>query len=141
MIKNNFQKIVQNWQFVLPPSRPSIIELERIRSLLTLVKRDSPVAVLGSTIEYRELYNDMGFQKVFIFEKNYDFYEWTKDWLSFKPVNENIIWGDWLDKVKEFKGVFSVVLSDLTMGNIRYEYREDFYIYIQFSLQRRSIYG
>ena len=69
-MKNNFAEIKSNWQYVLPPSRPSCHELERIQLSLFTVNRDDPIAVLGSTIEFRNLLHSMGFKKIYIFEKN-----------------------------------------------------------------------
>lgn len=127
---NNFAEIQSNWQFVLPPSRPSIYEIERIQSLLRTVDRERPVAVLGSTIEFRNLLHNLGFQNIVIFEKNRSFYEWTQSWISHGTDYEDVIWGDWLNTIRHYDKYFSVVLSDLTMGNISYDERTHFYDYI-----------
>lgn len=124
---NNFAEIKNNWQFVLPPSRPSLHDLERIRALLCPFDRKLPVAVLGSTIEFRNLLQAMNFQNIYVFEKNQDFYEWTCSWIAFNVSRENVIWGDWLNTIAKYKNTFIAILSDLTMGNIPYENRNDFY--------------
>jgi len=124
---NNFAEIQSNWQYVLPPSRPSIYEIERIRALLRTVDREKPVAVLGSTIEFRNLLLDMGFCNIVVFEKNQSFYEWTMSWITHGTEYEHVVWGDWLDTIGVYKSYFAVVLSDLTMGNISYDEREHFF--------------
>jgi len=40
---------------------------------------------------------------------------------------ETIVHGDWLDTLERHKKQFSLILSDLTMGNVEYERREEFY--------------
>ena len=132
---NNFEEILSNWQFVLPPSRPSIYELERVKSYLLNVNKNERIAVLGSTIEYRNLLHTMGFKDIYIFEKNPSFYNWTQGWIVEKSPNEKIVWGDWLDTIKNYREQFAVVLSDLTMGNIPYEKRFAFYQDIYFALK------
>ena len=137
---NNFEEILSNWQFVLPPSRPSIYELERVKSYLLNVNKNERIAVLGSTIEYRNLLHTMGFKDIYIFEKNPSFYNWTQGWIVEKSPNEKIVWGDWLDTIKNYREQFAVVLSDLTMGNIPYEKRFAFYQDIYFALKSGGVF-
>ena len=59
---NNFLTISSKWEYVLPPSRPTVYELQRIESTVSLFDKKKPVAVLGSTIEFRTLLNRLGFQ-------------------------------------------------------------------------------
>lgn len=127
MSKNNFLMIQNNWEYVLPPSRPSVIELGRIRAYLINIDRNLPIAVLGSTIEFRNLLHQMGFKAIYIFEKNKEFYSWTKNWMCYDTADEKIIWGDWLDNLSKYEDFFKVILSDLTMGNINYTDRLQFY--------------
>lgn len=124
---NNFANISSNWEYVLPPSRPSTEELIRIQTILCNIDRECPIAVLGSTIEFRNLLHELNFQNITIFEKNKDFYEWTKCWIAYDTDNENVVWGDWLDTIGEYKNHFMMILSDLTMGNIPYDKRSHFY--------------
>lgn len=137
---NNFAKIHSNWQFVLPPSRPSIHELERIRSLLIDIEKEAPVAVLGSTIEFRNLLHSMGFQNIYLFEKNSSFYEWTSSWITHKTDAEHLVWGDWLDTIAKYKLHFAIILSDLTMGNISYDNRDLFYTMIYEALRPKGVF-
>lgn len=137
---NNFVEIHSNWQFVLPPSRPSVHELERIRTFLINIERKIPVAVLGSTIEFRNLLHSMGFENIYIFEKNPSFYKWTASWITHKADTEYFIEGDWLDTIKQYKSYFAVILSDLTMGNISYDNRDLFYTAIYESLRPYGVF-
>lgn len=137
---NNFANINSNWQYVLPPSRPSILELERIRALLLPVKRSSPIAILGSTIEFRNLLHDMDFSNIYIFEKNREFYNWTCSWIICNVEKENVVWGDWLNTLRLYPHTFSAILSDLTMGNIEYTYRGEFYNSIYHALVPNGVF-
>ncbi len=140
MTENNFTRILSNWEYVLPPSRPSVSELERIRALLIREDRDSPIAILGSTIEFRNLLHEMGFKNIYVFEKNPDFYKWTETWIIGGLKNENVVWGDWLDTIKGYKEAFVAVLSDLTMGNIDYIHRREFYSAIYNSIRPSGLF-
>ena len=131
--KNNFKEISSNWHYVLPPSRPTVAEIERIRSYLSPLDRGISIAILGSTIEFRDLLASMEFSNVTVLEKNSDFYIWTKKWMAFSPV-ENVIYGDWREILPSKERCFAVILSDLTMGNIPYEDRNVFYITISKAL-------
>jgi len=125
--QNNFQIIFDNWQYVLPPSRPSIAELQRIRLLLFSIDRKLPIAILGSTVEYRDLLREMEFEYIFVFDKNRDFYNMSKTWCAYDTSSEIFIEGDWLTTLGNYVNHFGVVLSDLTMGNTNYSSRFDFY--------------
>lgn len=127
IMSNNFAEINSNWQYVLPPSRPSYHELQRIQSALITADRDEPIAVLGSTIEFRNLLHSMGFKKIYIFEKNKLFYQWSNSWVAYSNDREYVVWGDWLETIKKYTDYFTAILSDLTMGNIAYTDRFDFY--------------
>lgn len=124
---NTWGNILSKWEYVLPPSRPSTTELLRIKKLLINYSRDEPVAVLGSTIEYRDLLYELGFKKVYIFEKNINFYNSLKSWKVNSTENEIIVKGDWVESIITYKAFFNFVLSDLTMGNILYGQRNTFY--------------
>lgn len=132
---NNFKTIAHNWEYVLPPSRPSLLELQRIQLALLSVNRNSNVAVLGSTAEYRDLLKEQGFLNIYVFDKNEDFYEASKDWCAHDTSCEKLIEGDWLDTLGDYRNCFSIVLSDLTMGNVNYTLRDEFYGLISQSLR------
>lgn len=136
----NFSIIQANWQFVLPPARPSILEIKRIELLLTEIDRAKNIAILGSTIEFRNLVHKMGFQKVYILENNLDFYEISKSWITHGVENEILVLGNWLDTLKRYHGFFDVILSDETMGFIDYNNRKDFYGLIFYSLKKDGLF-
>lgn len=132
--------ILANWEFVLPPSRPNDIELRRIKQYVKSFSRKEPVSVLGSTIEFRDLLYSMGFEKVYVFEKNIAFHNTLNDWKVYPNTNEVLIEGDWIDTLPMYSGIFNFCLSDLTMGNIAYKSREKFYNSISNSLKEGGIF-
>ncbi|MDR2971979.1 MAG: hypothetical protein LBU83_08635 [Bacteroidales bacterium] len=137
-IFDNFQIISDNWKYVLPPSRPSEAELQRIRLLLFDMDRKSTIAILGSTVEYRDLLKEMGFESIYIFDKNRSFYDLSKTWCAYDTSNEILIEGNWLTTLDNYPEHFNVVLSDLTMGNIDYSCRYDFYRSISHMITRNG---
>ena len=119
---------MEQWYTVLPPSRPTKNELNRIKDHLTNVDRNSYIGILGSTPEFRELLHRLGFKHRVIFDKSVDFYLRMSK-LSPDDVldGEMLIVGDWVQTLKEWSQRFSVILSDLTMGNVPYCCRSAFY--------------
>ena len=121
-------KNMDQWEMVLPPSRPTVEELDRIEKYISSYDRYEPIAVLGSTPEFRDLLHRMGFKKCFIFDKSIDFYQRMSKLLPLHTINnEQLVVGEWTDTLQNFVGVFRIVLSDLTMGNISYNNRYVFY--------------
>jgi hypothetical protein len=118
--------LVRNWELVLPPLRPSAEQLARIGRHIDGVDRHSPVAVLGSTPEFRDLLHEMGFTEIHVFDRSRRFYDaFTR--LRARKSREALEEGDWLDTLGRFRGRFGVVLSDLTSGHMPYERRREFY--------------
>ncbi len=117
---------MQNWHLVLPPSRPSGEELERIRSLASDIDRSAPVGVLGSTPEFRDLLHEFGFSNVHVLERNMRFYEVMGEWRVYQN-DEHVVSGDWRDTLGSLRGIYALILSDLTSGNIPYSDRAGFY--------------
>lgn len=119
---------MDQWYAVLPPSRPTYNELLRIESFLESIDRNEPVAILGSTPEFRELLYRMGFHYRFIFDKSISFYERMGRLIpQSTTVGELLVVGDWLNSLSKWENTFKVILSDLTMGNISYDQRGQFY--------------
>jgi hypothetical protein len=129
---NSWSKF-STWQDVTPPSRPAKWQIDVCRNKLKEVSRTKPIAVLGSTIEYRDLLGEMGFHNVFIFDKNKAFYDYITPFASHK-LCEKMIEGDWLHSIYRYKNYFSIILSDLTSGNIPYRFREKYYKIISSAL-------
>lgn len=127
--------LMNKWHLVLPPSRPSCLQLSRIRNQISDLPKSCNVAVLGSTPEFRDLLFECGFTNIYIFERNLDFYkQMTEDRVY--DNKEILIKGDWLNTLEKYPRSFHVILSDLTSGNIPYESRGSFYSSITKSLER-----
>lgn len=129
------------WYTVLPPSRPTVAELRRIEEYIVGISRQEPVAILGCTPEFRDLLSQMGFEQRYIFDISVDFYQRMTTLL---PVNvksgEHLVVGEWIDSLRKFESYFSVVLSDLTMGNISYDKQRDFYSAISGSIRDGGVF-
>jgi len=124
---------MNEWHLVLPPSRPSAWQLNWITKSVEFLDRSSPVAILGSTPEFRDLLYELGFINIFIFDKNESFYEITNT-LRVYSGGEKFVAGDWLITLGEYKNFFHLVLSDLTSGNLKYDDRANFYNLIEDAL-------
>lgn len=119
---------MDQWEMVLPPSRPTRNELKRIEDYIDKYSRSKPIAILGSTPEFRELLYRMGFQKRFVFDKSIDFYQRMSKLMPTRVADgEQLVVGEWLSTLPNYMGMFVVVLSDLTMGNVSYSNRYNFY--------------
>lgn len=115
-----------HWDLVLPPSRPGAWQLDTIRAHTASIDRDCPVAILGSTPEFRDLLFNEGFRDVFVFERDRRFFK-AASAMRACQTREHIVWGDWRTTLAKPQPRFAVVLSDLTSGNIQYEDRGAFY--------------
>lgn len=132
--------LMNTWELVLPPSRPSLEQLNRIRAIVNCVSRNNPVAVLGSTPEFRTVLCELGFRNIYIFEKNRNFYDKMTKLIAFSITTEHFVEGDWLNTLENYQNYFSVILSDLTMGNVPYENRRKFYADINNALTKEGVY-
>ena len=125
---------ISDWRLVCPPSRPSKVHLSFVQRNIEGIDRNDPVAVLGSTVEYRDLLSRLGFKNVFIIDKNISFHK-TIDSIRRIKSKELLIKEDWIGHDDLVKGIkFSFILSHLTSGNIKYEDRNIFYRSIYNSL-------
>jgi hypothetical protein len=137
---SNWENMDQ-WYAVLPPSRPTSKELSRIEDFLRNIDKNEPVAVLGSTPEFRELLFRLGFKQRFIFDKSPDFYKRMGQLIPHSvQSDEQFIKGDWSSILKDYPHFFRVVLSDLTMGNIPYEDRDDLYYTISNAVKKGGVF-
>ena len=125
--------LMTNWNYVLPPSRPSDKQLHDIALHCSDINKNSNVAVLGSTMEFRDLLFELGFENIFVFERNKDFFDFTSQSRIYNN-KENLVLGNWLHTIQNHKNYFSLILSDLTSGNIHYDKRNDFYLSIESAL-------
>jgi len=127
------------WHLVKPPSRPDKWQLDICREMFLNVSKFRNVAVLGSTIEYRDLLAEIDGINVFVFDKNKKFYDYITAFAK-QSLKETFIEGDWLESLKNYKNYFNVILSDLTSGNISYDQREEFYQRIAESMTEEAFF-
>jgi len=118
--------LMQQWALVIPPSRPSAVQLARIKLHIREIDRSQPVAILGSTPEFRDLLFESGFREIHVLERNSTFF-YAVSALRVYQNQEEVISGDWLDTLPSLSEKFAIILSDLTSGNIPYESRTRFY--------------
>jgi hypothetical protein len=110
------------WKFVSPPSRPSRAQIRAADRVIQCCSKDRPVCVLGSTVEYRSLLARRGFRNVYVIDKSDSFKAWSDQFLPADLVrDEKYIQKDWGSALGEFLGAFSLIFSDLTIGNIPFD--------------------
>ena len=80
--------VFTTWQCVLPPSRPDNWQLSIIKEHLTAYKKPV-VAVLGATIEFRDLLAECNISKVYVFEKNHHYFTEISQYRKYK--NDEIL--------------------------------------------------
>lgn len=132
---------MDQWYKVLPPSRPTNIEITRIEQILLGIDKNEPIAILGSTPEFRELLFRLGFNHRYIFDKSIDFYKRMGEMIPKSVmIGEYFIDRDWSVALTDYPVRFKAILSDLTMGNIPYVEREQFYSAISGSLKRGGVF-
>jgi hypothetical protein len=102
--------------------------------------RSKPVAVLGSTPEFRDLLFESGFRDIYILERNLTFLAAMSASRIYQNT-ERTIEGDWLETLPTLKAKFTLILSDLTSGNIPYEDRAGFYEMITGSLTEGGLFS
>lgn len=137
---SNWDNMLQ-WEVVLPPSRPTEEELNRIIRNINSYDKKMPVAVLGSTPEFRDVLHYLNFSDIYIFDKSIDFYHQMSGLLPRKvSENERFVLGNWLETLPLYPQKFQFVLSDLTMGNLPYEERKNFYESIYYSLMLGGVF-
>jgi hypothetical protein len=118
--------LMEHWDLVLPPSRPSAHQLTRIQHQIADIDRSKPVGVLGSTPEFRDLLFENGFHDIYILERNMTFLAAMSQARIYQNT-EHVIEGDWLETLPTLGTTFALILSDLTSGNISYDRRAEFY--------------
>lgn len=126
------------WQNVLPPSRPAAWQIDIIKEYVQNSHCKS-AAILGSTIEFRDLLAECSIKNIYVFDSNADFYKYISKFRKYSN-KEKLILGNWLDTIGDFESYFDIVLSDLTSGNIPYESREKFYHLISKSLSKNGVF-
>jgi hypothetical protein len=131
--------LIINWNLVIPPSRPSKWQLDWISLYVNNLDLSHPVAILGSTPEFRDHLYELGFKNIYVFDKNPVFYQKMSAIRIYR--NEEIfVQGDWLDTLDRYPNRFTIILSDLTSGNIAYDKRAKFYWLIAKALTKPGIF-
>src|SRR6266436_7110597 len=130
---------MQTWNLVLPPSRPSAMQLARIASNIGDLDKTAPIAVLGSTPEFRDMLHEQGFRQIYVLERNVTFHR-AMSQLRIYQNPEKLVEGDWRQTLQNYKGVFTLILSDLTMGNIPYDDRSMFYDLVTGALRKGGLF-
>jgi hypothetical protein len=125
--------LMKNWKLVLPPSRPSVEQLQYLSSFAKNLNKTNAVAILGSTMEFRDLLYELGFENIYVFDRNEEFYKLTSKSRIYNN-KEIFVHGNWVETIQNYKNKFSLILSDLTSGNVSYDYRSKFYMDIEQSL-------
>ena len=128
-----------SWEMVLPPSRPSAYHLECACQALAKVSRTDPVAVLGSTPEFRDLLAELGFLNISVIDNNPRFFQ-AMAALRVYDNHETFLQGDWTNVLRSSQNHFGAILSDLTSGNIAYDDRSRFYSAVSSSLRRGGVF-
>jgi len=128
-----------DWMNVLPPSRPTVVELERIAEKLKTIDKEKAVAILGSTPEFCDLLADFGFERIVAFDKSREYHNKMCRVMT-QPDKVRLIGGDWLSSLENphlrvWDKKFALILSDLTMGNVDYRHRAEFYQLIAGNLE------
>ncbi len=117
----------QTWELVSPPSRPSARHLAFCKRHLLSIDRDRPVAVLGSTIEYRILLGRLGFKSVYVIDKSADFKGRSDQFLPKEFLHrEQFVHANWIDALDRQRSQFACILSDLTIGNLEFQVQPDY---------------
>ncbi len=126
----------QSWQLVLPPNRPTESFLNSLRQNLLKSRSTNGkirVAVLGSTPELVDVFQEFGSAQIYVFDKSRIFFERMSGLRSFSgPVT--FVEGDWLQTLRFYQDQFRFIASDLTSGNVPYNRRDEFYSRIGESL-------
>lgn len=111
--------VAELWEKVVPPSRPSISELDvytdYLRILQKELKRKIDILVLGSTTEFR----DWGYENncsVSVVDYCRDYYSKISAGLKYKNSNEIVYFKKWQEM--NFINQFDIVIGDLATGNV-----------------------
>jgi hypothetical protein len=116
-----------HWHLMLPPSRPSARYLDFVRTYVERAPRQAQIAVLGSTPELRDLCVEAGQPNVHVLERSSAFHAACSQLLVYDNPRETLHLGDWLEVLPSMSTSFDLILSDLTLGNVPYERRSEFF--------------
>jgi phospholipid N-methyltransferase len=134
---NDNWNLMSGWDLILPPSRPSVQQLNELKQIAVQISRDNPVAILGATPEFRDLFFELGFKNIYVFDRNEHFYQQISNSRVYTN-SEIFVNGDWLNTIEKYDNFFSLIVSDLTMGNVQYDKRKKFYDDISNALKQNG---
>jgi len=136
--------IDRKWTQMLPPGRPSADHLHYFESKLLELERslNRPLdaCILGSTPEFRDLTHELGCASVTVIDRNKGFYELVSPLCVEPNPREIVVFADWVDELPQHASKFDAILSDLTLGNLPYESRADFFSGVTAALRPGGIY-
>jgi hypothetical protein len=132
---------MDSWHMVLPPSRPSIGDLRAVARHLSVVPRDVPVAVMGSTPEFRSLLGRLGFERVVVVDDSLRFYQARSTEVARWPLlSEQFVCQTWQSHFGNIENQYGAILSDLTLGNVPYSERAELYEGVARSLVKGGLF-
>jgi hypothetical protein len=124
-------KTQRHWDLMLPPGRPSGAHLSYFASQLGRLHRslDRPldVCILGSTPELRDLCYELSCRSVLVLDNSPEFHAAVAKLCIYTNSRESVIFDDWTECLSQHEDRFDAILSDLTLGNIPYDFREQFF--------------
>ncbi len=129
-----------HWHLMLPPGRPSGPHLDFFRRYVAAAPSNARIAILGSTPELRDLCVELGQRDVHILERSLTFHEACSSLLVFENPGEVLHEGDWLNLLPSMPSMFDLILSDLTLGNIPYDRRRDFFDALRRALRPNGVF-
>lgn len=134
---------VNMWTYIVPPSRPSISELNIyvnvIRELQNKLKRKLDILILGSTTEFRDLAYEEN-MNITVMDYSKEYYDGISLNLKHKSLmkSENLIISKWEDM--NFNEGFDVIIGDSSIGNVPKDRLEDFIMRISRALRKKGLF-
>jgi hypothetical protein len=128
-----------DWFYMLPPGRPSPNQISKLSELIS-ANNPKHIAILGSTLEFRDLCASYGIPNVHIIDRSQQFHNSLKEYIGHDVSNEELILCDWISYFSKMNSKYDFILSDLTSGNIPYEQHDAFYKYISCSLKPNGLF-
>nr|WP_321441117.1 hypothetical protein [uncultured Hyphomonas sp.] len=125
------------WNFVLPPNRPSELNIALLLQTISLLPQKRKACILGSTPEYRQVLRN-GFDFVTIVDKSQEFCDLSTSIVG-SSKNETIVIGDWLEVLGDYPRQFDLIVSHYTHGNIPFPQRKKFFDLLAGSLNQDGL--
>lgn len=143
------QDRAKTWHKMKPPSRPALSELEIYRKYFEYIKRkkrdaSKPKAlILGSTVEFRKLAAEEGFD-ITVVDYSKAYYEEISKELSeeeYDLKNEIYLECDWCEMKDQLtSNKYDIIIGDLSVGNVAPLRLNSFFENIAFLLTNRGFF-